>query len=171
VFDGLSGFINKVMQLSEGHLLPMAPSLDTGSVHAKVLKWLCSPDQDASLSDQLKEDRHTFAKCIAMKDDADDDVVNVHNLTWGFGGVDPSKPPLFQGANFALKPGSRCILTGSNGCGKTTLLSILGGSRIPVGYNDDKSLNTSISIVGVDPVENHAVVNREVCGRCNKCLR
>lgn len=166
------------MQLSNGSMLPLAPSLEKGgSVHAKVLDWLETPDNtEADLLLKLTQDRILYAKAVLgdniqtqKTEDEVDNVISVHNLTWGYGGSSSSSSKsennhlLFTNASFSLKPGSRCILTGSNGCGKTTLLSILGGSRLPVGYNDNKDEeDTSIQIVGVDPVTNYSTINREV---------
>mmetsp|Transcript_10177 Transcript_10177/g.12346 ORF Transcript_10177/g.12346 Transcript_10177/m.12346 type:complete len:844 (+) Transcript_10177:3-2534(+) len=172
VFDGLSGFVNQVMQLSGGELQPLAPSLEgTGSVHAKVLAWLRTSRQvpkhaiDAdrlTLAEALlgKEKAHRNLSLKSTEDSEDSDtVLSMTDFTWGYHGTAHSL--VFKNASFDLKAGSRCILTGSNGCGKTTLLSVLGGGRIPVGYNDNNSLSR-VLCVGVDPMKHHAQINQQV---------
>jgi ABC-type multidrug transport system fused ATPase/permease subunit len=42
----------------------------------------------------------------------------------------PGVPPLIRNLSFALKPGSRCLLLGANGAGKTTFLKVLGGKHM-----------------------------------------
>ncbi|MDR1164883.1 MAG: energy-coupling factor ABC transporter ATP-binding protein [Deltaproteobacteria bacterium] len=42
------------------------------------------------------------------------------------------RPPILKGASLALYPGERLALTGRNGCGKTTVLSIVMGLLRPL---------------------------------------
>ncbi|KAI8341176.1 P-loop containing nucleoside triphosphate hydrolase protein [Chlamydoabsidia padenii] len=55
-------------------------------------------------------------------------AVDVENLNFDYGG-----PPILDNLSLILKPGSRCILVGANGVGKTTFLRILGGKRMVSG--------------------------------------
>ncbi|KAJ8421691.1 hypothetical protein Cgig2_033974 [Carnegiea gigantea] len=47
----------------------------------------------------------------------------------------PGQPPLFANFNLHVAPGSRCLLVGANGSGKTSLLKILAGKHM-VGGRD-----------------------------------
>ena len=42
-----------------------------------------------------------------------------------------SDKELYAGANMKINPGEHCVLVGSNGCGKTTLLSLIVGDLRP----------------------------------------
>lgn len=56
-------------------------------------------------------------------------VIEVNDLCFNYGG-----PPILDHLNFKLKEGSRCILVGANGAGKTSLLRILAGKRLIHGH-------------------------------------
>ncbi|OAY73020.1 ABC transporter I family member 20 [Ananas comosus] len=61
-------------------------------------------------------------------------VVEVKNLRFTYPGIDghppPGSAPLIDGFSLALRAGDRCLLVGSNGAGKTTILKILGGKHM-----------------------------------------
>ncbi|KAM1353631.1 hypothetical protein COP2_034116 [Malus domestica] len=42
----------------------------------------------------------------------------------------PGSKPLIEDFNLTLNAGDRCLLVGSNGAGKTTILKILGGKHM-----------------------------------------
>eukprot|EP00913_Durusdinium_trenchii_P020020 g18818.t1 len=42
----------------------------------------------------------------------------------------PGAPPVLQGVDFRLAPGSRCLVLGANGAGKSTLLQLLAGQKM-----------------------------------------
>lgn len=54
-------------------------------------------------------------------------IIEVHRLTFGY----PHKKPLFEDFNWRVERGERWAILGSSGCGKTTLLYLLAGLRLP----------------------------------------
>lgn len=60
--------------------------------------------------------------------------VEINNLKFTYPGIDghppPGSTPLIDDFNLTLYPGDRCLLVGSNGAGKTTILKILGGKHM-----------------------------------------
>ncbi|CAD5181377.1 unnamed protein product [Musa acuminata subsp. malaccensis] len=61
-------------------------------------------------------------------------VVEVKNLRFTYPGIDghppPGSAPLIDGFSLSLRAGDRCLLVGTNGAGKTTILKILGGKHM-----------------------------------------
>ncbi|KAH0469371.1 hypothetical protein IEQ34_000929 [Dendrobium chrysotoxum] len=61
-------------------------------------------------------------------------VVDIRNLRFTYPGIDghppPGSKPLIDGFSLQLHAGDRCLLVGSNGAGKTTILKILGGKHM-----------------------------------------
>lgn len=61
-------------------------------------------------------------------------VVEINNLSFTYPGIDghppPGSKPLIDGFSLTLHAGDRCLLVGSNGAGKTTILKILGGKHM-----------------------------------------
>ncbi|CAI9103597.1 OLC1v1002112C1 [Oldenlandia corymbosa var. corymbosa] len=61
-------------------------------------------------------------------------MVEINNLKFTYPGIDghppPGSTPLIQDFCLTLYPGDRCLLVGSNGAGKTTILKILGGKHM-----------------------------------------
>ncbi|TVU47276.1 hypothetical protein EJB05_06871 [Eragrostis curvula] len=61
-------------------------------------------------------------------------TVEISHLTFTYPGIDgrppPGAPPLIEDVCFSLDAGQRCLLLGSNGAGKTTILKILGGKHM-----------------------------------------
>ncbi|KAL3538317.1 hypothetical protein ACH5RR_001683 [Cinchona calisaya] len=61
-------------------------------------------------------------------------TVEIKNLRFTYPGIDghppPGSTPLIQDFSLSLFPGDRCLLVGSNGAGKTTILKILGGKHL-----------------------------------------
>jgi CCR4-NOT complex subunit CAF16 len=54
-----------------------------------------------------------------------DAAIDVKRLSFQYG----SDPPVLKDVSFSLPRGSRCLLLGDNGAGKTTMLRILGGKH------------------------------------------
>ncbi|KAG1674932.1 hypothetical protein FOA52_014725 [Chlamydomonas sp. UWO 241] len=83
----------------------------------------------------------------AMSVDADEPSLVVDHLEFTYPGLDgrpiPGIPPLIRDMVFSLKPGSRCLLLGANGAGKTTFLKILGGKHMV--------RDTAVRILGRSP--------------------
>ncbi|XP_042444348.1 ABC transporter I family member 20-like [Zingiber officinale] len=61
-------------------------------------------------------------------------VVEIKNLRFTYPGIDghppPGSAPLIDEFSLSLAAGERCLLVGSNGAGKTTILKILGGKHM-----------------------------------------
>lgn len=60
--------------------------------------------------------------------------VEINKLRFTYPGIDghppPGSTPLIDDFSLTLYPGDRCLLVGSNGAGKTTILKILGGKHM-----------------------------------------
>ncbi|WOK96069.1 ABC transporter I family member 20 [Canna indica] len=61
-------------------------------------------------------------------------VMEVKNLSFTYPGIDghppPGSAPLIDGFCLSVQAGDLCLLVGSNGAGKTTILKILGGKHM-----------------------------------------
>ncbi|ONK67629.1 uncharacterized protein A4U43_C05F2060 [Asparagus officinalis] len=61
-------------------------------------------------------------------------MIGIKNLRFTYPGIDghppPGSAPLIDDFNLSLNAGDRCLLVGSNGAGKTTILKILGGKHM-----------------------------------------
>ncbi|KAL0454609.1 UNVERIFIED_CONTAM: ABC transporter I family member 20 [Sesamum latifolium] len=61
-------------------------------------------------------------------------TVEINRLKFTYPGIDghppPGSTPLINDFSLALFPGDRCLLVGSNGAGKTTILKIIGGKHM-----------------------------------------
>ncbi|XP_039128127.1 ABC transporter I family member 20-like [Dioscorea cayenensis subsp. rotundata] len=61
-------------------------------------------------------------------------TVEIKDLSFTYPGIDghppPGSAPLIDGFSLTLHAGNRCLLVGSNGAGKTTILKILGGKHM-----------------------------------------
>ncbi|XP_050234518.1 ABC transporter I family member 20 [Mercurialis annua] len=61
-------------------------------------------------------------------------TIEIKGLKFTYPGIDghppPGSKPLIDEFNLTLKSGERCLLVGSNGAGKTTILKILGGKHM-----------------------------------------
>lgn len=54
------------------------------------------------------------------------DAVSVRSLTFSY----PGSAPVVDGFSLSLPPGSRCLLAGANGAGKTSVLEVLAGKHM-----------------------------------------
>uniref|UniRef100_A0A5B7AD99 ABC transporter domain-containing protein n=1 Tax=Davidia involucrata TaxID=16924 RepID=A0A5B7AD99_DAVIN len=70
---------------------------------------------------------------MAVKENSNP-TVEINNLRFTYPGIDghppPGSTPLIDYFSLTLNPGDRCLLVGSNGAGKTTILKILGGKHM-----------------------------------------
>ncbi|MED6197663.1 ABC transporter I member 20 [Stylosanthes scabra] len=61
-------------------------------------------------------------------------TIQIKDLKFTYPGIDghppPGSTPLIQDFSLSLSSGDRCLLVGSNGAGKTTILKILGGKHM-----------------------------------------
>ncbi|CAA6653887.1 unnamed protein product [Spirodela intermedia] len=61
-------------------------------------------------------------------------AVKLNDLSFTYPGIDghppPGSKPLIEGLSLSLHAGDRCLLVGSNGAGKTTILKIIGGKHM-----------------------------------------
>lgn len=55
-----------------------------------------------------------------------EDAVAIRGLTFAY----PGQPPLLENVQLVLPAGSRCLLAGANGAGKTTMLSVVAGKNM-----------------------------------------
>jgi ABC-type molybdenum transport system ATPase subunit/photorepair protein PhrA len=76
-------------------------------------------------------------------------AVDVDKLNFDYGG-----PLILNNLSLALAPGSRCILVGANGAGKTTCLRILGGKRMVSG--------SRVNVLGKNVFQDAPKVSRSV---------
>lgn len=69
-----------------------------------------------------------------MKEEKSLPTVEINKLKFTYPGIDghppPGSAPLIDDFSLALNPRDRCLLVGSNGAGKTTILKILGGKHM-----------------------------------------
>ncbi|XP_078443893.1 non-intrinsic ABC protein 9 [Wolffia australiana] len=61
-------------------------------------------------------------------------TLELNELSFTYPGIDgyppPGSKPLIEGLSLSLHAGDRCLLVGSNGAGKTTILKIIGGKHM-----------------------------------------
>ncbi|XP_047342524.1 ABC transporter I family member 20 [Impatiens glandulifera] len=61
-------------------------------------------------------------------------TIEINRLSFTYPGIDghppPGSTPLIDNFSLSLQAGDRCLLVGSNGAGKTTILKILGGKHL-----------------------------------------
>ncbi|KAK6915697.1 ABC transporter-like, ATP-binding domain [Dillenia turbinata] len=61
-------------------------------------------------------------------------TIEINDLKFTYSGIDghtpPGSAPLIDNFRLTLNSGDRCLLVGSNGAGKTTILKILGGKHM-----------------------------------------
>lgn len=72
---------------------------------------------------------------MAVKEEAkQNQTVEIAGLRFTYPGIDghppPGSKPLIDDFSLTLNSGDRCLLVGSNGAGKTTILKILGGKHM-----------------------------------------
>ncbi|KAK4786885.1 hypothetical protein SAY86_010718 [Trapa natans] len=71
---------------------------------------------------------------MAQKADGAVPTVEINDLSFTYPGIDGHPPrgskPLIDDFSLTLYAGDRCLLVGSNGAGKTTILKILGGKHL-----------------------------------------
>jgi ABC-2 type transport system ATP-binding protein len=77
-------------------------------------------------------------------------MVNLKEVRFGY----RRKPPLFDGLDVSLEPGSIYGLLGRNGAGKTTMLKLVCGLLFPHGG--------SVSVLGADPAERAPATQMEL---------
>eukprot|EP01138_Halocafeteria_seosinensis_P004971 gb/GECG01005083.1/.p1 GENE.gb/GECG01005083.1/~~gb/GECG01005083.1/.p1 ORF type:complete len:322 (+),score=50.18 gb/GECG01005083.1/:1-966(+) len=82
-------------------------------------------------------------------------AVDIRDLTFKYPGA---SEPTLKNITLQLKPGSRCLLVGGNGAGKTSILKLLSGKHIHHGHVEvlgrdvfhDTSLNLKRAYMGTD---------------------
>ncbi|KAL2468695.1 ABC transporter I family member 20 [Forsythia ovata] len=71
---------------------------------------------------------------MAVRKDKSQPMVQINKLKFTYPGIDghppPGSAPLIDDFSLTLNSGDRCLLVGSNGAGKTTILKILGGKHM-----------------------------------------
>jgi ABC-type Mn2+/Zn2+ transport system ATPase subunit len=64
------------------------------------------------------------------------DGINLNNVTFAY----PNCPPFIKDGNLNLPRGSRCLLIGANGTGKTTLLQLVAGETQEACTRNDEGM-------------------------------
>nr|GEX94242.1 ABC transporter I family member 20 [Tanacetum cinerariifolium] len=71
---------------------------------------------------------------VGVVNENNNPMVVINKLKFTYPGIDghppPGSVPLIEDLSLSLKGGERCLLVGSNGAGKTTILKILGGKHM-----------------------------------------
>lgn len=69
-----------------------------------------------------------------MESEKSQPILEINGLKFTYPGIDghppPGSKPLIDDFSLTLFPGNRCLLVGSNGAGKTTILKIIGGKHM-----------------------------------------
>lgn len=141
IFDGLEGWASHVVQLSKGKIRRInvtgeheangsgveTQRLSVGSMFTAVRDWFME-DLEEGRRRKVCVD-HT-AVCSAAKVNVREApgslAVHVDNLTWAYSSR--SRVAL-RGATLEVPMGARLLLTGLNGAGKTTMMSIIAGQH------------------------------------------
>ncbi|KAM0954547.1 putative ABC-type ferric hydroxamate transporter [Dioscorea sansibarensis] len=100
-------------------------------------RWIYSSQGIRPLSRLSFESRSERERSRAMGEAIADErstTVEIKDLSFTYPGIDghppPGSVPLIDGFSLTLHAGDRCLLVGSNGAGKTTILKILGGKHM-----------------------------------------
>lgn len=142
IFDGLEGWATHVVQLSKGKIRRInltgeeheanesgveMQRLSVGSMFTTVRDWFME-DLEEGRRHKVCVD-HT-AVCSAAKVNVGEApgslAVHVDNLTWAYSSR--SRVAL-RGATLEVPMGARLLLTGLNGAGKTTMMSVIAGQH------------------------------------------
>ncbi|XP_050382960.1 ABC transporter I family member 20-like [Argentina anserina] len=71
---------------------------------------------------------------MGVKQDSTEPTIVINRLKFTYPGINghppPGAKPLIEDFSLTLNAGDRCLLVGSNGAGKTTILKILGGKHM-----------------------------------------
>ncbi|MCO5593422.1 hypothetical protein L7F22_047436 [Adiantum nelumboides] len=86
-----------------------------------------------------KKDMQNSFNSTVMAQVRNDYSVDVSGLQFSY----PGQAPFIADFNLHLQPGSRCLLVGANGSGKTTVLRILAGKHMVGGTNVVRVLGSS----------------------------
>ena len=129
-------FINDQRQLVaqlEKEVERQAGVTQTMLSHRKMSAYHAREKVVSKLSDRLSEEKQKLAggpmkmsfAFVPEKRDGDPDkiLLQTRNLTKAY----PGSEPLFENVSFHIKASDKYVLVGPNGCGKTTLLSVLLG--------------------------------------------
>ncbi|KAK5820651.1 P-loop containing nucleoside triphosphate hydrolase protein [Linnemannia elongata] len=65
-------------------------------------------------------------------------LLSLNNVTYAYPGATPSSKPVIQNVSLSLHHSSRIALVGPNGCGKSTLMSLLSGEVLPTSGSVEK---------------------------------
>ncbi|KAH0861736.1 hypothetical protein HID58_089997, partial [Brassica napus] len=78
--------------------------------------------------------RENEEEVVKMEEEKRDTTVEISGLRFTYPGIDghppPGSKPLIEDFSLKLDSSERCLLVGSNGAGKTTILKILGGKHM-----------------------------------------
>ena len=86
-------------------------------------------DWDKKVDSQQAQEQRGAARPASLEDTPmQERSVDVQSLTFRFSA---DHKPALQDCNLALTRGSRCLLIGANGAGKSTILRLLAGKRMP----------------------------------------
>ncbi|WZZ92471.1 hypothetical protein YC2023_121050 [Brassica napus] len=83
---------------------------------------------------KTRQKRENEEEVVKMEEEKRDTTVEISGLRFTYPGIDghppPGSKPLIEDFSLKLDSSERCLLVGSNGAGKTTILKILGGKHM-----------------------------------------
>lgn len=132
IFDGMEGWASQAVHIGQRTILrvedctnnPELSGHGVGGMYEVVKRWM----QDTSSAAAMLSKRYTASGATPMQIAVSEDglqtlACDVKGLRWGYN----ARVLALRGALCQIPAGSRCLVTGGNGAGKSTMLSIIAG--------------------------------------------